>query len=1085
MESVMNFETPKINGGFRFNEKYLSQIPAIQQLINLGFEYLTPEQALAERGGKLGNVLLERILRKQLKAINRIQYKGQEYLFSEENIQSVIQKLKNVKYDGLQKTNEAVYDLLTLGTSQQQSVEGDTKSFNLRYVDWGDWMNNVFHVTVEFSVERTRTTETARPDIVLFVNGIPFVVIECKSPKVEVEQAISQCIRNQRNEYIPRLFTYIQLVMAVNKNAAKYATAGTAAKFWSMWRELRDPVEAVNSNVHLALDEKQKEHLYTGDLAMARKFFDSLEAGGNREITEQDRAIFSLCRPERLLELTYKFIVIEGGIKKIARYQQYFIVKSTLQRVKKLDSEGRRHGGIIWHTQGSGKSLTMVMLTRVLALDPEISNPRLVLVTDRIDLDKQLSNTFAACGLERHRAKTGRDLLELVSKKKAGIVTTLIHKFDKALKLKKYRDESIDIFMLVDESHRTNFGSFAARMHQMFPKACYLGFTGTPLMKKEKNSFVRFGGLIEPHYSIQQAVADKAVVPLLYEGRHVEMEQNKAAIDLWFERHTQGLSREQKADLKRKYARAEMLNKADQVIYMRAFDISEHYRQNWQNTGFKAQLVAPGKISALKYQEYLDEIGSVSSEVIISPPDSREGYDEIEGEPADDVTKFWDKMMQRYGSEKEYNEQIVNQFLYGEDPEIMIVVDKLLTGFDAPPNVVMYLCRTLQDHNLLQAIARVNRLYEDEESGATKEFGYIVDYASVLGKLDQALSMYGEAGLTAFDQEDLEGALKSINDEISKLPQRHSDLWDLFKAIKNHRDEEAYELLLGDISLREEFYQRLAEYGKCLGMALSVEEFIMQTEETKLRQYKDDLKRFQGLKASVKMRYAESIDYRDYEPKIKKLLDTHIQANEAIQLNQPVNIFDETQFEQVKEERGVYESKTPAARADAIAHATKKAITERMEEDPAFYEKFSKLIQLAIDDFRAKRISEKEYLERVTKHAEDVANKKHDDVPDEIKNNEHVMAFYGLFKPLFVNGSDDKAMERVVIASARKVIEIFESNRKVNFWNDEDAQKRVINDIDDYLYDEVKGTMGINLTAPQMDEIIDRSMQLARHRRLV
>jgi len=258
----------------------------------------------------------------------------------------------------------------------------------------------------------------------------------------------------------------------------------------------------------------------------------------------------------------------------------------------------------------------------------------------------------------------------------------------------------------------------------------------------------------------------------------------------------------------------------------------------------------------------------------------------------------------------------------------------------------------------------------------------------------------------------------------------------------------------------------------------------MQTPEAKLRQYKDDMKRFQGLKASVKMRYAESIDYRDYEPKIKKLLDTHIQANEVIQLNQPVNIFDEHQFNQVKEERGVYESKTTAARADAIAHATKKAITEHMEEDPAFYEKFSKLIQQAIDDFRAKRLSEQEYLKRVTGLAENVANKKHDDVPDEIRNNEHAMAFYGVLRPLLANG-DDEIADKITVLSSTAIIGIFESNRKVNFWDDYDAQKRTMNEIDDYLYDEIKGRQGIDLTTEQMDDIIERSMQLARHRSLV
>ena len=1061
--------------GFRFNEKYLSQIPALQQLINLGFEYLTPAQALNERSGKTSNVLLEGILRKQLKAINRIQYKGSEYLFSEENIQSAIQKLKNVKYDGLQKTNEVIYDLISLGTAMEQSIEGDSKSFNLNYIDWKNWENNKFHVTAEFSVERSRSTETARHDIILFVNGIPFSVIECKSPKVEVEQAVSQSIRNQGEEYIPRLFTYVQQVMAVNKNQAQYATTGTPARFWGIWREHSDREEQVAACINTPLADDVKDALFSGDFALARNYFDALEVEGDRLVSEQDKSIYSLCRPERLLELAYKFTVFDGGLKKIARYQQYFVIKSTLDRVKQRQGEGQRKGGVIWHTQGSGKSLTMVMLARNLALDSEIPNPRIVLVTDRDDLDKQLGNTFAACGLDPSRATSGRHLLELVSEHKAGIVTTLVHKFDKALNIKKFHEESSDIFMLVDESHRTNFGSLSARMRQMFPNACYLGFTGTPLLKKEKNNFAKFGGLIEPHYSINQAVEDHAVVPLLYEGRHVEMEQNRTAIDLWFDRHTKGLTKEQQADLKKKYARAEMLNKADQVIYMRAFDISEHYRSNWQGTGFKAQLVAPNKAAALKYQEFLNDIGFVSNEVIISAPDTREGYEEVDDEPTDEVVKFWQKMMSRYGSEEEYTKQIINQFKHGDEPEILIVVDKLLTGFDAPRNAVLYLCRMLREHTLLQAIARVNRLFEG------KDFGYIVDYASVLGELDKALTMY--SAFEGFDEDDLKGTLASIHEEISKLPQRYSDLWDLFKEVKNQHDEEAYEVLLGDDAVREEFYQRLADYTKTLGIALSSEDFVMKMTDAKLKQYKDDLKRFQNLKSAVKLRYAEAIDYRDYEPKIKKLLDTHIQANEVIQLNEPVNIFDEKMFNQVKEEQGVYGTKTTAAKADAIAHATKKAITEKMDEDPAFYEKFSKLIQQAIDDFKAKRISDLEYLNKVTDIRGKVATKQHDDVPQKLDGNEDAMAFYGILKPFFEACQlDESICEEISADTALAIQSTLQRHWKVQFWDDDDAQKRAMNDIDDYLYDQIKGVHGVDLSLEQMDEIIERSMQVARHR---
>lgn len=1068
---------------FRFDEKFLSQIPALQVLVNLGYQYLPPAAALAARGGRVGNVLLEEVLREQLKKLNRIQHKGSTYLFSEENIQSAIQRLKNVKYDGLLKTNEAVYDLLTLGIALEQSVEGGLKSFTLNYVDWRNPANNVYHVIAEFVVERTRSTETCRPDIVLFVNGIPFAVIECKSPKVDVDQGISQMIRNQRDEYIPRLFTYVQMVLAVNKNETRYATTGTPAKFWSKWKE-DVPDKTLAPLLEHPLPQTVKISMF--DQAFAELGVSEAEVPYpvNRRVTEQDRVLYALCRPERLLEMVWAFTVFDGGIRKIARYQQVFAIREVLQRVKQIDDNGRRSGGIVWHTQGSGKSLTMVMLARALALDTSISNPRIVLVTDRVDLDKQLGNTFAACGLSPDRAESGRHLVELVADGKAHIVTTLVHKFEKAMAFKKVSDDSPNIFVLVDETQRTQLGSYSARMRQMFPRACYIGFTGTPLLNREKSDVAKFGGVIHT-YAINQAVADGAIVPLLYEGRMVELEQNQSAIDIWFERHTKGLTDRQKADLKKKYARAEMLNKADQVIYMRAFDISEHFRQNWQGTGFKAQLVAPNKTSALRYKAFLDELGAVSSEVIISPPDEREGFDEVEAEEsADAVVAFWQRMMKRYGSEESYNKHIVNAFKFGDEPEILIVVDKLLTGFDAPRNTVLYLTRRLRDHTLLQAIARVNRLYEDESGSKSKEFGFIIDYVGVLGELDQALSTY--SALQGFEETDLQGALASIHDEVKALPQRHAELWDLFKTMKNRQDEEAFEQLLADEKLRIRFYERLSAYARTLAIALSSERFVTETPDRKLQAYKHDLKRFVNLKAAVKLRYAESVDYRDFEPRIQKLLDTHISASEVVQLNAAVNIFDEAAFQKVIEEQGACEKQAGAklgAKADMIAHATKRAISERLEQDPAFYEKFSRMIQQAIDDYRAKRLSELEYLQRVTEIKDAVVLRKDDDLPAALAGDADAAAVFGLLGPFFCGHLTDKTIALTTAAAAAKSVwDIFRRNRKVGYWDDLDAQRRTMNEIDDYLYDDVKGAHGIALSTGEMDEIIEKVMQLARHR---
>ena len=1055
-----------MNPTFDTNEKTLSQAQAVHLLVSLGFEWISPDDALSERRGKLLNVLLEGILAERLGAMNSIRYKGANHDFSPEDVQDAIDKLKNVGFDGLIKSNEAVYDLIMQGTAIEQLIEGDRKSFAMSYIDWLNPSRNRYHVTVEYSVERRRSGETIRPDVVFFVNGIPLGVIECKAPSVELGEALSQMIRNQRIDYSPKFFVYSQLLLALNKNGAKYATTGTAAKFWSHWKE--ESLEAAGSDCSVL--EKLVNAPMPAEAAQGLVASLRLEpdfAVEPRLVTEQDRAIYALCRPERLLELVWKFTLFDSGVKKVARYQQYFVVKSTLERVQCMKNDGSREGGIIWHTQGSGKSLTMVMLARSLALDPQLCQPRIVLVTDRDDLDKQLGNTFAACGLEVNRARSGRSLLELVARRESRIITTLVHKFEKAYTSGKFRDDSADIFVLVDEGHRTQFGNFAARMRQMFPRACYLGFTGTPLMKKKKNSFDCFGRLLAPHYSMLQAVEDGAVVPLLYEARDVLLSQNKEAIDLWFERYTDELTTEQKADLKRKYASANMLNKTEQVIYMRAFDISGHYCTTWQGTGFKAQLVAPDKATALRYHEAFREIGMVSSALVMSPPDMREGNEDVHQVPSDQVKLFWKSMMDQYGSESGYMKQLINQFKNGDELEILIVVDKLLTGFDAPRNAVLYLCRSLKEHTLLQAIARVNRLC------AGKEFGYIVDYVSILGKLDEALTMY--SALAGFDESDLKGTMMSVSEETHKLASAYSHLWDLFKSLTGVRDEEAYEVLLADVALREEFYVRYAEFARLLAIALSSSTFLDRTDEATQSRYKGDLRRFFLLKQAVQLRYAEKIDYRAYEPKIKKLLDRNIQANEVIQMNEPVNIFDNHSFDELKEQQGV----STASKADRIAGETKRVINERMNGDPAFYTRFSILIQQAIDDYHARRLTDLEYLKEVVDIRDRVRNRLHDDVPAQLEGNEAGMAYFGVIKPLLADLSlEDDAAADIALAVDRFLVR----RKKVDFWTDADAQKQLINDIEDYLYDEFSVSFSCSLTRRQMDDIIEQVMTLAKNR---
>src|SRR5919202_1005361 len=698
-----------------FREALISQIPALQLLVNLGYTYLNPERALAARGSRLGNVLLEDILERQIRKINRIETRGRTYPFSDSNIKPTILRLKNEPFDGPIRTNERLYNLLTLGTSLPQTIEGHTKSYTLRYIDWQNPANNVYHVSDEFSVERSRSHDTRRPDIVLFVNGIPLVVIECKRPDLDADgekavvEGISQMLRNQRENEIPHLFVFSQLLLAISTNDALYGTTRTPRKFWAVWSEEGDVEAEVHRLINRRLDTVGKYQLYTHREhgPSIRRYFDAHEQAGDRLPTAQDRLLCSLLRPRRLLELIYQYIVFDGGDKKIARYQQYFAIQATLKRVRQLNADGRRDGGVIWHTTGSGKSLTMVMLAKALALHPDIENPRVILVTDRVDLDRQIWGTFKACGKDVVQATSGEDLVKLVGNGKADLITTVINKLDKVA-ASNITEPSPNIFVLVDESHRSQYGSFHAKLRQVFPHACYIGFTGTPLTKAEKSTASRFGGFIHK-YTMRQAVEDEAVVPLLYEGRMAEVGVDHTAIDQWFERVTRPLSLEQKRDLKRKFSRSEEISATEQRIQQIAYDITRHFADNFKGTGRKAQLAASSKATALLYKRYLDDFGEISSDVIISAPDTREGNDEVDEVRVPEVQGFWKRMMERFGSEKQYNAEIVESFGREDGVELLIVVDKLLVGFDEPRNTVLYIDKPLKDHSILQAIARVNR----------------------------------------------------------------------------------------------------------------------------------------------------------------------------------------------------------------------------------------------------------------------------------------------------------------------------------------------------------------------------------------
>ena len=1010
--------------------------PTLQLLVALGYTPLSHGDTLHHRGGRLRNVVLHDILADRLLAINRFTYRGRRYRFDLEDAHEAIRRLHPTpdQIRGLHRTNQHIYDVLVRGTTITQNIGGDSKSYPFRYIDWDDPANNVYHVTADMEVERTGSFKTRRLDIVAFVNGIPFIVVEDKRATESGPEPGTQLIGYQNRENIPHFFHFAQLLLALNRTDARYATVGTPMKFWQAWRE---PRTAHDSSGQQTMARAARG---THPPATHPPTTHPLTTPPPHPPTPQDHLIHALCRPDRLLDLVRRFTVFDAGIRKIARHQQFFAVHHAIQRVKHIDPTGKRQGGVVWHTQGSGKSLTMVMLGRALALDRDIVNPRIIIVTDRTDLDHQIRDTFKSCELEPVRARSGRHLITLI-RDRTPLVTTLVNKFDTALRYSAKPDDDPNLFVLVDESHRSHTGQFgghgqlAMKMRRLLPKACYLGFTGTPLLNRDKSTFATFGGLIH-RYAIDEAVEDGAVVPLLYEGRFVDQQVTAQTI---------------------------------------ALDISEHYRRHWQGTGFKAQLVAPSKAAAIRFKEVLDEIGDVTSEIVISPPDDREGNEEVDQASKDRVRAFWAKTMDRYGSETDYNRQVIDAFKGSDMPEILIVVSKLLTGFDAPRNTVLYVCKPLKEHNLLQAIARVNRLHE--EGTTEKQFGFIIDYQGLLGELDSALTTY--SALEGYDPEDLVGAVHDVREEIKKLRHYHGRLWDLFRPVRNKKDMEAMEQFLADEAIRQDFYGRLRAFSRCLHISLSSEKVLDVFDEGQIAEMKRDWRGFSELRKSVRIRYQEAVDVKEFEPKIKRLLDDHLAAMPAETVIELLDIHDTGLLKAVVEETGI----TSASKADRIASATRRAITERMDLDPAFHERFSKLLEDTIEEYRQKRKSESDYLESVVEIASKVARGHEErDVPTALRGNDHGMAFFGIFKGALRDGCGEPLGDDETAEVALAAMDIIRERHIVDVWSNETAQNDMRNAIDDYFYDVLRDEKGIELTEAQMDDLLAQIMRLAEAR---
>lgn len=1060
-----------------FQEDYSSQIPALRTLINLGYQYLSQEEVMAQRYDRTSNVLLEPILKEQLAKINEIRVSSTHTeKFTQSNIDEAVLKLKEIPFEqGYLHASQHIYELLTLGTTLDQTIEGNRREYTLQYIDWKNPTNNVFHVAEEFSVITTDGKSELRPDIVLFVNGIPLSVIECKREDMEnpIKQAISQHNRNQQGDRIRPLYVYSQILLSCAVSVAKYGTNSTPEDFWSTWKEKEIDAEKMQAIKDVVPAEEIRKKIMAR--RQASKFFGKEQAEHihNRltkdfTLTVQDSLLISIASPERLLDLSNNFILYDNGIKKIARYQQYFAVKNAMKQITGLHSNPRP-GGVIWHTQGSGKSLTMALMAEAIAKDKSIKNPKIILVTDRTDLDKQITGTFKNVGLEVLNARTGRHLVEILQSNTDAVITTIINKFETAVNSIKEPLESNSIFVLIDEGHRTQHGTFNINMQKTMPNACYIAFTGTPLFKKDKSTMQRFGTMID-QYTVRQAVEDGAVLPLIYEGRYTNQKVNEEVIDNFFQMVSEGLSDYEKADLKKKFSQRSHIADADQNIYSIAWDITKHFQQNFQGTRLKGQIVCSSKRTAVKYYDYMQQIGKVSVALIMSPPDDREGEDSAYVGTSDEVKKFWKAMMDQHSNSVRYEENIISQFKHEEHPEIIIVVDKLLTGFDAPRNTVLYLTRKLRGHTLLQAIARVNRLYPD------KDYGYIIDYAGIVEELDDALLTYSD--MEEFDDKDLEGTLVSITEEIGKLDPAHQELLDIFKQISNKEDTELYQRALNEKDIREDFYKRLANYARILKLALSSIDFHNKTSESKIKKYKSDLKFFMNLRTAVAQRFSDKIDYKVYEGQIQKLIDQHITTQDIQPLTELVNIFDEEAFQ-----REVEKTIGDAAKADKIASRTSKHISEKMEEDPVFYRKFSQMIQQAINDFYNERISELEYLKRIKDYSDKVKTRTDSEIPEKIRHNPSASAYYGIVQSFYKDkGVNTSEYEDLLANASLQIEEIIEARKVVNWQSNQDVLKKMVLNIGDYIYDEIGEEIGMKINFSDIDEIAESIVATAKAR---
>ncbi len=1018
-------------------EQYSAHIPALQVLMSLGWRFMPAGECIERRGGNKV-VILKEILIEALRK-RRFEYKGQSYPLSNNAIEQIVRELTSPHLqEGLLTANEQLYNALTLGITVTEFVDGKKHSPTIPIIDWSNPDGNNFTVTEEFEVLTSDGTRTRRPDIVCLVNGIPLAIIEAKRPdsgnpnKSMIDEGISQSIRNQKSDEVPELFAYSQLLMSISGLDGRYATTKTPKKFWTRWREeeLSEAWFKEVRNKPLSLSER--DALLFGKPKSVQEHFRDLW-GAEQFVTDQDRMLISLLARDRLLEFVKFFILFDKKAGKIAaRYQQVFGIKALIDRISQVRPDGGREGGVIWHTTGSGKSFTMVFLCKALLLHRNLSDCRVVVVTDRLDLEKQLARTFLTGGAlgklsagrrEENRAKaaTGRDLAKRIGKGNERIIFSIINKFGTASRLAECFNPSPNIIVLVDEGHRSQSGENHERMRKALPNASYVAFTGTPLLKDDKTTN-KFGPIVHA-YTMQRAVEDGTVTPLLYEERRPVLDINAKAIDNWFDKITVGLSDKQKSDLKEKYGKKGPMYGSANRIDLVAWDIAVHFNENFRALGkdLKGQLATDSKLSAIRYKKALDATGLVTSAVVISPPDTREGHEDVDEAELPEVQQWWKDNIK--GAPEDYERDVIEAFSEPGPPDILIVVDKLLTGFDEPKNAVLYIDKPLKHHNIIQAIARVNRLHD------AKKYGLLIDYRGILKELDTAIDGYqdlAERTQAGFDIDDIQGLYADVSTEYKRLPALHENLLGVFSEVKNRADLEQYRQILipkveideyGEASdehqkVREDFYEALTEFGICLKVALGSRSFFEDAavSEQEIQTYKRDLKFFSELRRIAKRDAQETVDFNAYEDQIRRLVDRYV-LGEEIQESEGVYVVNDLGQ---KERAEKWTPEKLKNETDIIRSRVKRTIEQDLADDPYAQAYFSELLRQAIHEAEALFEHPFKQYALFRDFEDEVKGRRVEGMPPSLGENKHAAAYYGIFK--LVLGSDFEQEETSDIA---------------------------------------------------------------------